>query len=267
MSDIAKMTEQSNLPVPIGYENYFDISRYNQIGAIAKAFSMSDLIPAVYKDKPANCFIAIHLGMKLGLDPFLTLQNIYIVQGNPCLSAKLCISLANRSGIFDGNIIFTEFGTGDDLAVTASARLKNGGQTVSKTMTLKQAKIAGWTSKPVWQSQPSQMLSYRTATQLIRLYCPDAIMGMSSVEEWEDVANNVQQRVEPASVKSINQLLNSEPQIEDKPLPKASAVGRKPKKQIETIEQKIEEKEEIKEETPFIETQKISDDEDAQVDF
>jgi hypothetical protein len=208
MSELVKI-EQSAVAIPNGYENYFDIARYEQIGRIANVFAKSDLVPKDFKGNPNNCFIAIHMAMRLNIDPLLAIQNIYLVNGNPGLSAKLCISLANRSGVFADNIVFTETGSGDELAVTASAKLKSNGQFVSKTMSLKEAHAAGWTGKPVWKSQPGQMLSYRTATQLIRLYAPDAILGMTTVEEREDVSDGVQQRVtaQGSNAKAINELL------------------------------------------------------------
>ena len=206
MNELAKI-EQSAVAIPQGYENYFDISRYEQIGRIANTFAKSSLVPKDFQNNPNNCFIAIHMAMRLNIDPILCLQNVYIVNGNPGLSAKLCISLANRSGVFEGNIVFTETGSGDELSVTAGVKLR-GGQYVSKTMSLKEAHDAGWTNKPVWKSQPGQMLSYRTATQLIRLYAPDAILGMTTVEEWEDMGDGVQQRVTSGnSAKAVNDLL------------------------------------------------------------
>ncbi|MEY2703348.1 MAG: hypothetical protein RLY43_1987 [Bacteroidota bacterium] len=215
------------------YDNYLDIARYEQIGRVANAFAKSDLVPAVYKDKPHNCFIAIQLAMRLGIDIFTCFQNIYVVQGNPSLSAKLCISLANRSGIFDGNIVFTESGIGADLSVTASAKLKSNQVTVSKTMTLKQAQTAGWTSKPVWQTQPAQMLSYRTATQLIRLYAPDAILGMTTVEEWEDMGENVQQkRVYNKKTSALNAV------IEDAVQETTQEIPTEPEQEQQKIEKK-----------------------------
>ena len=65
------------------------------------------------------------MAMRLNIDFLLCLQNVYIVNGNPGLSAKLCISLANRSGVFDGGIIFAETGAGDDLSVTAIGPRRN----------------------------------------------------------------------------------------------------------------------------------------------
>ena len=208
MNELVKI-EQSSVAIPQGYENYFDIARYEQIGRIANTFAKSDLVPKDFKNNPNNCFIAIHMAMRLNIDFLLCIQNVYIVNGNPGLSAKLCISLANRSGVFDGGIIFAETGAGDDLSVTASAKLHANGQYVSKTMTLKEAHAAGWTGKPVWKSQPGQMLAYRTATQLIRLYAPDAILGMTTVEEWEDVSDGVQQRVtaQGSNAKAVTELL------------------------------------------------------------
>jgi hypothetical protein len=241
MNELVKI-EQSAVAIPNGYENYFDIARYEQIGRIANVFAKSDLVPKDFKGNPNNCFIAIHMAMRLNIDPLLCIQNVYLVNGNPGLSAKLCISLANRSGVFADNIVFTETGSGDDLVVTANAKLKSNGQFVSKTMSLKEAHAAGWTGKPVWKSQPGQMLSYRTATQLIRLYAPDAILGMTTVEEWEDVSDGVQQRVSAQgnNAKAVNELLAKtevksetvEQPKEEKPARKAPAAGVK-KKQTE----------------------------------
>jgi hypothetical protein len=136
--------------------------------------------------------------MRLGIDPLMALQNLYVVNGNPGLSTQMMISLANRCGVFRGPIEFEELGSGDSLAVCASATLAASGKLVKKTVSLADAKAAGWTNKPVWKSQPGQMLSYRAASQLIRLYAPEAILGMTSVEEWEDLGENVSQRVQPA---------------------------------------------------------------------
>jgi hypothetical protein len=52
---------------------------------------------------------------------------------------------------------------------------------------MQNAKNAGWTANTVWKSQPGQMLAYRAASQLIRLYAAEAILGMSSLEEMEDL--------------------------------------------------------------------------------
>lgn len=180
-----ELVKQENIVA--GYENYFNLDRYEHIGRMANAFAKSDLIPAIFRGKPENCFVAIHLGLKLGIDPLLAMQSIYVVQGNPSISAQLSISLANRCGVFADNIVFTENGLGDDLSVTASATLRSNKQSVNKTVTIKQAHLAGWTNKPVWKTQPAQMLSYRAATQLIRLYAPEAILGMATKEELEDM--------------------------------------------------------------------------------
>jgi hypothetical protein len=247
MNELVKI-EQSAVAIPHGYENYFDIARYEQIGRIANVFAKSDLVPKDFKGNPNNCFIAIHMAMRLNIDPLLAIQNIYLVNGNPGLSAKLCISLANRSGVFADNIVFTETGSGDDLVVTANAKLKSNGQFVSKTMSLKEAHAAGWTGKPVWKSQPGQMLSYRTATQLIRLYAPDAILGMTTVEEWEDLGDGAQQRVSGGSnAKAVTELLaKAEVKSEEEAATQATkALGTRHKRE-KKADTKEEPKQEIK---------------------
>jgi hypothetical protein len=203
--------QKSSAPIPMGYENYLDEARFAQVSRIATAFAASDLVPDRFKNKHANCFIAIQLGMRLGIDPLMALQNLYVVNGNPGISTQMMISLANRCGVFKGPVEFEELGSGDSLAVCASATLSASGKLVKKTVTLAQAKEAGWTKNPIWRSQTSQMLSYRAASQLIRLYAPEAILGMTSVEEWEDLGDNVSQRVQPAKENLTASILSSLP--------------------------------------------------------
>ena len=48
------------------------------------------------------------------------------------------------------------------------------------------AKADGWTKNAKYRSIPEQMLRYRSATWLIRLYCPEVTCGMQSTDELKD---------------------------------------------------------------------------------
>jgi hypothetical protein len=52
------------------------------------------------------------------------------------------------------------------------------------------AKLEGWIDKngSKWRTMPEQMLRYRSAMWLARLYAPECLMGMSTVDELEDMA-------------------------------------------------------------------------------
>ena len=49
------------------------------------------------------------------------------------------------------------------------------------------AKAEGWTANPKWKNMPEQMLGYRAASFFARMYCPEALMGLQTYEEVEDI--------------------------------------------------------------------------------
>jgi hypothetical protein len=66
------------------------------------------------------------------------------------------------------------------------------------------ARKEGWTKNPKYKTMPEQMLRYRSATWLIRLHCPEVLLGMQASEEIQDVQlNNVS--VGGSPVDKINQ--------------------------------------------------------------
>lgn len=167
---------------------------FAQAYQVARLFSSSQLVPQHLQGKPHDCFIALHMADRLGEDPLMVMQNIVIVHGTAGWKAQWLIGRANRSGVFRGRIKFDTSGSGDDLEVTARATMADTGEEVTASASMKMAKAEGWTSNKKYQSMPQQMLSYRAASFLIRLYCPEATLGYQSAEEVEDMAASGQMR-------------------------------------------------------------------------
>lgn len=161
---------------------------YKHAMELATTLSKSQLLPATFRGKPEDVFMAIMLARKMGEDVFTILSNVHFVNGKPGWSAPFLIARANASGVFDGELSWQTTGEGAKLAVTCSAILKKTGQRVSKTVSLEMARADGWTKNNKYSSIPEQMLSYRAATFLIRLYCPAVLYGLHTSDEWEDVA-------------------------------------------------------------------------------
>lgn len=173
-----------------------------QLQKLADVFAASSLVPTHFQKKPADCFVALQMAYRMGLDPMTALQNIHVVHGCPGLSAQLVISLANRSGVFRSPLRWREAGTlgKEDFAVTCVGVLQDG-EEVSFTVSMAMAKAEGWTKNAKYSSMPQLMLRYRSATMLVRLTCPEVIIGMHTADEWEDVAaaDGVQARKAPAT--------------------------------------------------------------------
>jgi hypothetical protein len=49
------------------------------------------------------------------------------------------------------------------------------------------AEAEGWTKNPKYRTMPDQMLRYRSATMLIRLFAPEVMMGLPVAEEIDVV--------------------------------------------------------------------------------
>ena len=79
--------------------------------------------------------------------------------------------------------VSTWVGEGKSLRVTATATLLATGEEVSSYADMAMADAEGWSKNAKYKSMPVQMLSYRAACMLIRLYAPGATLGMHAQEE------------------------------------------------------------------------------------
>lgn len=161
----------------------------------AELFAQSDLVPPHYRNKPANCFIAINRAQRLGVDELYFFEKTFVVSGRLGMAAELAIELANASGRFRGQIKFRLFGEGEARGCTAFATLASDGELVENTVTYAMAKADGWTKNSKWNSLRDQMLQYRAGVFLTRLYAGGALGGMYTREELEDVAAQSTNRV------------------------------------------------------------------------
>lgn len=154
---------------------------------LAVDMSKSDIIPKAFINKPANVFLAIEMAHRLGLGTMEVMQNLYVVHGTPSLSSKFLIGLANRSGRFRGGLRFDA--TQDGVRCYATDRETS--EVLEVTVTMAQAKRAGWTKNAKYNEMGEQMLSYRAATFFVRRYCPEVMLGMMTVEEANELPRSV----------------------------------------------------------------------------
>lgn len=153
----------------------------------AEIISKSDIIPVHYRNKPENTFIAVQTAYRMNIDPMLVMQNTFVVGGKLGMNTTFAISLANQSGIFKGPFKYVIEGEGNSLKVTAKAIVAKTNEEVTTTVALKMAIDEGWTRNSKYKTMPEHMLTYRAAIFLIRVYCPEVINGMHTIEELEDV--------------------------------------------------------------------------------
>lgn len=181
-----------------GLDVLSDSVAFDQLWRVAQAFSRSGMVPAHFQAKPESCMVALMYAQQLNESPMVLFQEVSIINGRPNTSARFAISRANRSGLLAGPITWTSKGTGDALEVTATATLFETGETVTATVTMREAVADGWTRNPKYKSIPEQMLRWRSASRLIGLYLPEVLFGIGVREEAET-------RVQRATVAEVEQ--------------------------------------------------------------
>jgi len=157
----------------------------------AALLAKSSLVPKEYQNNLPNCVIALNMASRMGADPLMVMQNLYIVHGRPGWSSQFLISTFNTSGRFSALRYEWVGEEGKDSwgcrawAIEKATEEKLTGSTV----TIDLAKKEGWYQKngSKWQTMPQQMLMYRAASWFIRAYAPELAMGMHTEEEIIDV--------------------------------------------------------------------------------
>jgi hypothetical protein len=169
--------------------------RYNieNMFQIAQTFADAEFIPAHFRKKPADCFVALHMAQNMGEDPLIIMQNMCVIKGTPGWKAQYMIARAANCGVFSGGIAWDIEGEGQDLKVTAKATLAKTGEVVkSPVVDFKMAHGEKWTVNEKYKTMPELMFRYRSAAFLIRLFAPQVMLGYQTIEEVETLPNIVQ---------------------------------------------------------------------------
>jgi len=157
----------------------------------AKVYSESSLVPQQYQKNVGNVLIAQNMASRMGADPLMVMQNLYIVHGKPGWSAQFLIACFNSCGRFS-SIKYRFGGEGDDYGCVACAKEIATGEEVSGVrVTIGMAKAEGWSTKAgsKWKTMPELMLRYRAATFLVRCTAPEIGLGLMTSEELADTVD------------------------------------------------------------------------------
>jgi len=169
----------------------------------AQLLCQSTLVPKEYQgqNKLPNCVVAMNMANRIGADPLMVMQNLYIVHGNPSWSAQFVIACFNQCGRFSSmrfrwaNKPSNPEQIPDDWACQAYAQELSTGEVIEgPTITIKIAKKEGWYGKSgsKWQTIPELMLMYRAGAWLQRTHAPDISMGLRTAEEETDIIESRQ---------------------------------------------------------------------------
>lgn len=159
---------------------------------MATQLAKSTIIPHDYQNKPENVIVAIGMAQKLGLDPFTIMQNLNIIKGKTSWSGSFCRTLIEKSNKYTNlQLIFIgEKGTDTYGCYMQGINKETGELIKGPEVNIKMARAEKWTSNTKWINMPELMLSYRATSFFARVYVPEALNGVQTTEEIEDIFNN-----------------------------------------------------------------------------
>lgn len=207
-------------------------SGFDQIQRVAKALSASTLVPVQYRafvevkeygkvtgHTPngaglPNCIVALNMAQRMGADPLMVMQNLYVIEGRPSWSSQFIIASINSCGRFSPlRFDLSEPGKVEEITYTATVwknkqkveeqrkvkvrhqtcrawviEKETGDRLDGPLVSIQMAIDEGWLTKngSKWLTMPEIMLRYRAASLLGRLYAPELLMGLQTREEVED---------------------------------------------------------------------------------
>jgi len=194
----------------------------------AKALAASSLVPQQFQNNLPNCLVALNMANRIGADPLMVMQNLYVVHGRPSWSSQFLIATFNTCGRFTAmRFEFTGTEGKDDWGCRAWAVEKETGEKIlGSWITMSLAKKEGWEGKSgsKWKTMPQQMLMYRAASFMVRAYAPELAMGLHTREENEDIVIDASQSangayaVQDSGIPNVMQTLNNKLHEEKPPV-------------------------------------------------
>lgn len=185
----ATSDQQANLPaVQMGFGSN---QSFELMQRVSKMFASSSLVPQAYQGNISNCCVALNMAHRMGADPLMVMQNLYIVHGSPSWSSKFMIASVNVCGRFSALRYEWRGENGkSDQACRAWAIEKETNERLDGAwITWEMVEKEGWSKKSgsKWMSMRDQMFIYRAAAFWQRAYAPELTMGLSTAEEQADI--------------------------------------------------------------------------------
>lgn len=208
MQRAAKVLAGSTL-VPTAYRAFKEVKEFGQVvGYEPNAAGLP------------NCIVALNMAQRMGADPLMVMQNLHIIEGRPSWSSTFIIAAINNCGRYSPlRFELSEPSRPFELEYTAVEWVSQPGSNKKKKrdiqkkatvrhqtckawvieketgerlespiVSIQMAIDEGWLTKngSKWQTIPELMLRYRCASFFGRLYAPELLMGLQTVEETQD---------------------------------------------------------------------------------
>lgn len=152
---------------------------------MAEMLSGSQMVPKPYQNRQQDTLVAMMMGSELGLNPIQALQNIAVINGKPAIYGDALLALVQNHPKFGG-----QEESFDEATMTATCSVWRKGESKAHTVTFSQADAqnAGlWGKQGPWKQYPKRMLMWRARGYALRDKFADALGGLITVEEAQDI--------------------------------------------------------------------------------
>jgi hypothetical protein len=171
------------------------ITNMDELWRFATAVSKSGLAPKGIVT-PEAIFVALEMGLEVGLPPMAALQNIAVINGRPSIWGDAQLAVVRGTGDLEE---FSEWYEADGVklprnpstfpdSTTAVCRVKRRGFEAMETgFSVSEAKKARlWEKEGPWSQYPARMLRFRARSFALRDCFGDALKGLRAAEEVMD---------------------------------------------------------------------------------
>jgi hypothetical protein len=189
-TSLAELTTKANevgRPLPPLEISMFTDAGFNLTQRMAVCLSKSTIVPKAYQDNVSNCVIALNIAKRIDTDPFMVMQNLYVINGSPAWSSKFLIATFNKNPKFTSLRFKFEGTRGENdfgcRCVSFDKETKS--ELIGSLVDVQMAHDQGWWTRmgSKWPAMTEQMLMYRAASFFIKVYAPEISLGMDTMEE------------------------------------------------------------------------------------
>lgn len=233
-TQVATTSEQTErkMPIAIG-SNGIQLRTMDDLWRFSLCVQKSGLAPKGLQTTEA-IFIAIQMGLEIGLTPMAALQNIAVINGHPGIYGDAALGLVRANSVCKSysQEYHGQWGTDDFKAVVTSLRVGDSKPIVSEfsVADAKQAKL--WQKQGPWTEYPKRMLLWRARGFNLRDNFGDVLKGLRTTDELRDMP-----AVDVESERVVDSPKFTPKAIE---LPKTEASPLKPATAAETVYPSVE---------------------------
>lgn len=187
---VARTDGAPKVPVPLDGP----LADADQAWRLAQFFAAADIVPQDLRGKPANAFLVILYGQRLGLPPEIALSTVSVVKGRPRMAGQLLLAKVREAGhkpkvvhgVNECTVTITRGDDGDEHTETFTLD----DAVIARLCSIKDGKTfaRSKSGEPLpWETYPKRMLQWRAVGACVDVICPEVKMGFLVEGELDEL--------------------------------------------------------------------------------